>query len=78
MQFNASKCHVLQVTKKSIINHEYSLGQEKVSVVPSHPYIGIEIDNKLSWKQQLENLSIRASVHLTWCEETLLKAQQHK
>ena len=55
MQFNASKCHVLQVTKKkSIITHEYSLGQEKLSVVPSHPYLGIEIDNKLSWKQQIE------------------------
>ena len=56
MQFNASKCHVLQVTKKkSIITHEYSLGQEKLSIVPSHPYLGIEIDNKLSWKQQIEN-----------------------
>ena len=55
MQFSASKCHVLQVTKKkSIITHEYSLGQEKLSVVPSHPYLGIEIDNKLSWKQQIE------------------------
>ena len=55
MQFNASKCHVLQVTKKkSIITHEYYLGQEKLSVVPSHPYLGIEIDNKLSWKQQIE------------------------
>ena len=40
--------------KKSIITHEYSLGQDKLSVVPSHPYVGKEIDNKLSWKQQLE------------------------
>ena len=55
MQCNASKCHVLQVTKKkSIISHAYSSGQEKLSVVPSHPYLGIEIDNKLSWKQQIE------------------------
>ena len=64
MQCNASKCHVLQVTrKKSIITHDYSLGQYTLkSVVPSHPYIGIEIDNKLSWKQTIEktkNKSIR-------------------
>ena len=46
MQFNASKCHVLQVTrKKSIITHDYSIGQDT---------LGIEIDNKSSWKQQIE------------------------
>ena len=45
MQFKASKCHVLQVTKKkSIITHEYSLEHEKLSVVPSHPYLAIAID----------------------------------
>ena len=63
MQFNASKCHVLQITrKKSIITHDYSLGQDTLTAVPSHPYLGIEIDNKLSWKQQIEktkNKSIR-------------------
>ena len=42
MQFNASKCHILQVTrKKSIITHDYSLGQATLTVVPSHPYLGI-------------------------------------
>ena len=54
MQFNASKCHVLQVArKKSIITHDYYIGQDT---------LGIEIDNKLSWKQQIEknkNKSIR-------------------
>ena len=69
MQFNASKCHVglLQVTrKKSIITHDYSLGHDTLTVVPSHPYLGIEIDNKLSWKLQIEEnkLRIRASAHL--------------
>ena len=64
MQFNASKCHILQVTiKKSTITHDYSLGQYTLTVVPSHPYLGIEIDNKLSWKLQIEkntkNKSIR-------------------
>ena len=55
MQSNASKCHALQVTQtKFIITHEYFLGQEKLNVVPSHPYLGIEIDNKLSWKQRIE------------------------
>ena len=55
MQFNASKCHILQVTKKKyIVTHEYSLGEEKLSTVLSHPYLGIEIDNKLSWRQQIE------------------------
>ena len=41
-------------SKLSLRHYEYSLGQEKLSVVPSHPYLGIEIDNKLSWKQQIE------------------------
>ena len=63
MQFIASKCHVLQVTrKKSIITHDYSLSQDTLTIVPSHPYLGIEIDNKLTWKQQIEktkNKSIR-------------------
>ena len=54
--------------KKSIITQDYSIGQDKLTVVPSHPYLGIEIDNKLSWKQQIrrkKNLRIRASAHLT-------------
>ena len=45
MQFNVSKCHVLQVTQKDV--HYHSLGQENLRVVPSHPYLGIEIDNTL-------------------------------
>ena len=55
MSFNASKCHVIQATrKKTIITHDYSLGKEKLRVVPSHPYLGVEIDNNVSWKQQIE------------------------
>ena len=43
---------ILAHVPKSLLDP--ALGQEKLSVVPSHPYLGIEIDNKLSWKQQIE------------------------
>ena len=56
MAFNASKCHVIQATRKrTTISHNYFLGREKLSVLQSHPYLGVEIDNTLSWNQQIEN-----------------------
>ena len=57
MTFNISKCHVLRMTgKKATITQNYKLGNDPLTTVTSHPYLGVEFDSKLSWKDQVQNV----------------------
>ena len=50
MTFNTSTCHVLRMTgKNTIITQNYKLGNEPLTTVSNHPYLGVEFDSKLSW-----------------------------
>ena len=58
MTFNISKCHVLRMTgKKASITQNYKLGNDPLTTVTSHPYLGVEFDSKLSWKGQVQNVN---------------------
>ena len=57
MAFNITKCHVLHITRnRRVIRHRYDIGGTLLTPVEHHPYLGIELDNKLCWKQQLANV----------------------
>ena len=57
MAFNTNKCHVLRVTRnRKVKNHIYKLGETTLSSVKHHPYLGVEIDDKLGWKEQIDNV----------------------
>ena len=56
MAFNTTKCHVLHITRnRRVIRHQYNIGGTVLAPVEHHPYLGIELDNKLCWKQQVAN-----------------------
>ena len=57
----------------NIKEYGYSLGQEKLSVVPSHPYLGIEIYNRLSWKQHIEKTKHKSIRTLNMVRRNLTK-----
>ena len=53
MAFNGKKCHVMHVTRnRNITNCSYKLGQDKLTPVSHHPYLGVELDDHLNWKEQ--------------------------
>ena len=55
MAFNGKKCHVMHVTRNiNITNCSYTLGQDKLTPVSHHPYLGVELDDHLHWKVQTE------------------------
>ena len=62
MTFNTSKCHDLRMTgKKTIITQNYKLGNETLTTVSNHPYLGVEFDRKLSWKVQVQNVKAKGA-----------------
>ena len=50
MEFNTDRCKILTVTnKKNIIKHQYKIKRSKLDIVKQEKYLGIIINNKLSW-----------------------------
>ncbi len=55
MAFNGKKCHVMHVTRNiHITSCSYTLGQDKLTPVSHHPYLGVELDDHMNWKEQTE------------------------
>ena len=55
MAFNGKKCHVMHVTRNITITRcSYTLGQDKLTPVSHHPYLGVELDDHLNWNEQTE------------------------
>ena len=55
MQFNPKKCYVLKVTHniRNRTERPYLLHNTILEVKEHNPYLGVEIDNKLSWNQHI-------------------------
>ena len=61
MDFNPKKCHVLSITnKKNPIFFPYTLNGVQLSHVKNHPYLGVELDHKLSWKTHINQTTSKA------------------
>ncbi|XP_072037037.1 uncharacterized protein [Amphiura filiformis] len=55
MKFNPSKCSVMQITlKKERPQMNYTFCGEELNEVTSHPYLGVQIDNRLQWKGHIK------------------------
>ena len=52
-------CCVMNVTRN--INITYTLGQDKLTPVSHHPYLGIELDDHVNGKEQIERVRSRGS-----------------
>ena len=52
MNFNTSQCHLLTITHKPKPSEfTYTISNQPISRVNSHPYLGVTIDAKLSWSK---------------------------
>ena len=58
MEFNPSKCQVIQVTRsRNPIDTVYTLHNETLVVTPHAKYLGVTIANNLSWSTHIDNIT---------------------
>ena len=62
MRFNAKKCYILSILGHS--SHFYQLNGTILQQVSSNPYLGVLLDENLSWTEQINGIAKRASSSL--------------
>ena len=74
MAFNITKCHVLHITRnRRVIIHRYNIRGTLLTPVEHHPYLGLELDNKLCLKQQLANVRSKGTCTLNMVRRNFTK-----
>ena len=62
MNFNPSKCYILNINnKKQHTPYNFSLCNKILENVSNHPYLGVEIDNKLRWDKHINKVTKKAN-----------------
>ena len=65
MEFNPSKCQVIQVTtSRTPFNTEYILHGQVLEVVTSARYLGVDISSNLSWNTHVDRVTANANQSL--------------
>ena len=63
MCFNPSKCEFLRLTnKKNIIKFQYSIQGNNIQEVHQVKYLGVTINNNLSWSAHTKIISSKANI----------------
>jgi hypothetical protein len=72
MRFNPIKCYVLRISRKrNNITPQYEMMGTILQEVEHHPYLGIELDNKLSWNNQIDQCTAKAHKTLNFLRRNL-------
>ncbi len=69
MRFNAKKCYILSLKKKS--DRYYSLNNHVLEQVTSNPYLGLQIQEDLKWKEHITTVCKKASSTLGFLRRNL-------
>ena len=65
MKFNIDKCYIMHVThKRNPLLMTYKMNGRPTEVKASHTYLGIGINNKLSWAEHISNTASKANMVL--------------
>eukprot|EP00794_Sanderia_malayensis_P005534 gene5533-6219_t len=72
MAFNVTKCHILKVCKKkNPTDFQYTMNNIPVSEVDRHPYLGVELEQNMSWSQHITATANKASSTLGFLRRNL-------
>ena len=62
MSFNPTKCEFLRITnKKAPLIHSYYIATSLIKEVTSIKYLGVRIDNKLTWNNHIQYITHKAA-----------------
>ena len=62
MKFNVSKCSILRIHRlQNPIINSYTVMNEELTAVKHHPYLGVELDQKLSFTNHIDNVTAKAT-----------------
>ena len=62
MSLNPKKCEFLRITnKKYPITNNYLIDSSPIKEVPHTKYLGVIIDNKLSWNPHIQHITTKAT-----------------
>ena len=74
MEFNVDKCHIMHFNmKKNTPKRTYSMMDKTLIDVEHHPYLGLELDNKLNWHKHISNITAKAQRKLNFIQRNMLK-----
>ena len=72
MEFNTDKCKVLSITnKKNIIKYNYKMEKQHLETVQQEKYLGVVINNKLSWLPHAKMIGHRANIKRQFLQRNL-------
>ena len=72
MSFNPAKCSVLKISnKRTPPTREYAFCGQVLQHTTSQPYLGVNLDNKLSWGNHVDNTVAKASRTLGFLRRNL-------
>ena len=62
VRFNGLKCqHISFCSKQVQINFNYMICNEVIKQVDSIKYLGVIIDKKITWSQQVDKIALKAN-----------------
>ena len=76
MRFNASKCTVLTITKKTPIKSTYIIGGQALEQVDHHHYLGVELSKNLGWDHQINQTVSKAQKTLNLLRRNITECSQ--
>ena len=78
MSFNVKKCFIMRITHvRNPKIFDYKLGECILEETNSHPYLGVNITNNLSWSTHISNINSSANRSLGFIKRNLVTHVQN-
>jgi len=72
MSFNPSKCSTMFISKKRVpLTRDYNFCGQTLHHSSSQPYLGVQLDSKLSWREPVDNTTAKANRTLGFLRRNL-------